>query len=1216
MLQAPNASTAFIKSKAAFHERNASFSSSIQSNDSVFTDTDVSIPEQNSGILMQGEDLGQGSSRMGSSYSKSHSDRPTSRKSLHPVSDSPATTTCKSYRMPASQYIMGKEAQPCREKDKRSPKDSAYGSRLNTDELQSPSLSNKSCPASPTKLHGNDDDALRPHILPLANSPILINSSYFQFYYLDDPVSDSFSTRNETPIHLMKHHCCKDLNTTASKGTYPNCPILPPEQSKCVHKKRILKSLQPIKSASCSSLDKFSLTSSLEEYASNLEKVDMTVEGSTNQDRGIKRERLLSVTRFKILTSNLESPQCARVVKVVPVVDTSTRSPLQEKSKQRKRLLGRFHIGRWKTKQKKLPATSPHSSKEMVMTPAGEATLRKGKRGKQRRQRMVVSDDLTHQVHFSTNDEHHIKTATTPTAGEHTTGIIEEDHKRQEYKKRLSLDNCSDRRNLPSTSPEYFMKENHISSFATKMSQSADGLSDLKHLSAQLRKLAQPAQSTTNLDLSQRASETMSTVGLRASHSVDDLTDLVAAPLSQSIAQGNEPMREGFLWRVLGRASQRWPAYIHIVPIQNSLAGINGLCVRKGQQVLALYRVSNQVVVEMETNHLACIPYECCRISRKHYGLNSNLVQLSYSQLYAPVPELFNAISQSPLHTTHARTTGQSSGNCAHVPIEMVAIQDSYDCKPLGEINVDAGDKLRVLYCDEQLVYAVKENGEAGLLERSYCRLTRKSEKMYQKWVELTHSPFQADYPVIFNKKPPNFLIDGTLMEKKGCRLNQNTPTLDIVPTEGACFTAKGKQNVPNIKVKNPTGSVHSRGVQSSHKALPPTPPPKIKEALVASLTADHKSALSPPQPVVDHLPAVSTLTTDPLAPSGQHAPSLAPTKQEMNPPPLQHMRTIHPAQTVRDEESFSNHEASNDKAPMLSGTQSHPKPMLYTGKLMTVVQNYVPQMGTVDYTIRKGLRVRVLQSSPDGKTLRVATKTGTQFDIPVSHLCFSRKNSEPSSYRHVSGSINISHEKVVTESILGQHGSASRDDVLLNTAIDLRKPPSPTVNLPLECGKIMTVIHNFVPTQEGPMVTIRRGLRVKVLGGQDDKVKVCTKTGTTFYIPRSHLRLSHKTLDASTFTAVAGTDSQPKSPLTFKTVNTDAQQAMNPHQRSGSSKEMYPTVHSSLTRAHISSSSPSGMHKQSKRKGNNSTAALIESHTACRGYRVNTTGSQVFELC
>jgi hypothetical protein len=277
----------------------------------------------------------------------------------------------------------------------------------------------------------------------------------------------------------------------------------------------------------------------------------------------------------------------------------------------------------------------------------------------------------------------------------------------------------------------------------------------------------------------------------------------------------------------------------------------------------------------------------------------------------------------------------------------------------------------------------------------------------------------------------------------------------------------------------------------------------------------------------------------------------------------------------------------------------------------MTVVRNYDPTVGRSDSTIRKGLRVRVVKVSPDGKTLRVATKTGTQFEIPVTHLCMSRKNSEPSPYGHDAENHEIA---LISSGILTtstQNTAFNHSPMETFPASPTTKlPKSPSNRLPLECGKIMTVIRNFVPSPDDPMVTIRRGLRVKVLGGQDDLVKVVTKTGTTFSIPRSYLRLAHKTSDASAFTAVdAGAKSPPHSPpYRGDTVN-------SPEWTNGQGIEGIPhgsPVRDSSTK-HVCATPPQSA---SQPPGSNAAPAGTPEGSQPTGVTLEGSRLKVFELC
>ena len=1246
-IQAPCPSTAPVaKSKGTLHNRDESFSSSIQSNDSVFTDTDLSSSLQTSGRLVTSEL--QQPSVMGSSHSK--------------VCEEEEAHTF--HHVPVCDVEEQRGATPKAE-EKRSPKDSGYGSRLNTDDLQSPSHSEsaetsprsmQSVPkevdttvggASATATSDSDEGPLR--ILTLANSPVLVNKSYRQFYYVDDLAF----TLEETSL-------LKNRKPTPTRGKYPKEPILPGKGlSKSTHDRLTIKSITAIKSASCSSLDRLSLTSSLEEYASNLAKEaggEDTVEGNEE----VRRERLLSVTHFETLTANLETPQCATIVKVAG----SSKSPSassQKLKKHRKHLLSRLLVGKRKTKAAAKLGGSSDQLKDVVITAPGQAPLRKKNFGHGRR-RMVVSDDLTHKVNFEVGENDHLHTNT---ASKPTTPNTETKEATRTEKSRKSVDSESGRekelcRSAEHASPRagmYIVQENHIGPFSAELSQSLDcGLSDLKQLEIQLRKLAQPSQSTTHLDLSQRVLETSVTMGLRVSHSADDLSDPMGISLSQTNeASRDEPPREGFLWRVLGRASQRWPALIQIVSIQSNQSGMSGFGVRKGQTVRALYRVSGQVIVETETNHMACIPYECCRISTKYYGRNSKLVQLSYSQLYVPVLDGATGVSNSTPHSSAASVAPGAKLQYINAPIEMVAIQDNYECLPLDEINVEAGEKLRVLYCDHRRVYAVKENGKAGLLARNYCRLTRRSEKMYQQWVELTLSPFQADHPVEFGKKPPSFLFDGTLSELKPVRSKPPTPEaqkkLRIAPTS-AHGDAPGRKSA-GLTVH----SIPKTSTKRAQKPLPPTPPVKRRENTVSPLAQNGFRSPVRQSAGLRHrvTPPTTAAPTSPLQPMSPSEKSKAAVLPESNSTPS----NLGGGKAVCETSQPSTSAAlskSNSAPPNISrngpsceppnastnGRFARQQSFSYSGKLMTVVQNYSPRVGRAESVIRKGVRVRVVRSSPDGKTLRVATKTGTQFDIPVTHVCMSRKNSEPSPFGHENDSLNSHEITLFPNRPPPRSAENTLYDQNLNTKVPMSPPPAS--NLPLECGKIMTVIRSFVPTPDDPMVTIRRGLRVKVLGGQDNQVKVVTKTGTTFHIPRSHLRLSHKTSDASAFSSVdSGKTSPPKSPPTQSSagngLHTTEQNGgcidrrMKTDDRARESSPSDTAVQASGTNRESASSSINRTSQQQQQQQqttvrtgfpSNVTTGGVPNHegvpsladTIRRGCRVNSTGSQVFELC
>ena len=188
------------------------------------------------------------------------------------------------------------------------------------------------------------------------------------------------------------------------------------------------------------------------------------------------------------------------------------------------------------------------------------------------------------------------------------------------------------------------------------------------------------------------------------------------------------------------------PANIHVAAIQ-TVHGVrkDELQVYSGQQLKALYRIARRVFVETQEERKGFVPYSCIRISRKYYGSSSSIVQLSYSQLYVQSPDgiedyAINSLESKPSYTE----------------IEMVAIQD-HTAVSRENLPVKCGDRVRVLYCDDSWVYGVSEDHWAGCLPRISCRLTRRSQAIFQAW-NNGKIPFQADFVVKFNESPPAVL--------------------------------------------------------------------------------------------------------------------------------------------------------------------------------------------------------------------------------------------------------------------------------------------------------------------------------------------------------------------------------------------------------------------------------------------------------------------------
>ena len=200
----------------------------------------------------------------------------------------------------------------------------------------------------------------------------------------------------------------------------------------------------------------------------------------------------------------------------------------------------------------------------------------------------------------------------------------------------------------------------------------------------------------------------------------------------------------GFLWRLLGRANATWPARLCVAAIQTTHFCRRGeLLVRRGQQLQAMYRISDKVYVKSVQGDTGFVPYQSIRVSRKIYTSSSKTVQLSYSQLYLHSPDGVD---------TRAATNLQSP----HPSIEMVAIQEIMPTSR-EDLTVSCGDRILVLYCDDEWVYGITEDRAAGFLPRSACRLTRKFQTLYQNWIN-SETPFQADFVVKFNEPPPPIL--------------------------------------------------------------------------------------------------------------------------------------------------------------------------------------------------------------------------------------------------------------------------------------------------------------------------------------------------------------------------------------------------------------------------------------------------------------------------
>lgn len=196
-----------------------------------------------------------------------------------------------------------------------------------------------------------------------------------------------------------------------------------------------------------------------------------------------------------------------------------------------------------------------------------------------------------------------------------------------------------------------------------------------------------------------------------------------------------------FLWRVLGRARPAYPANIHVVAIQATpKLNDDDLEIRKGQHLRALYRVAEKVFVETPSLSQGFVPYSSCRLSRKHYGLNSNLIQLSYLRIYPETPDGIDILPPESIPR-----------------IIMVAIKDYSPRITHEELRVQTGQVFTILFCNSSWVFAACGGKYAGLLPRSVCALSHESQNIFEQW-QGSQQGFQSDFIIKHNKPRPIIL--------------------------------------------------------------------------------------------------------------------------------------------------------------------------------------------------------------------------------------------------------------------------------------------------------------------------------------------------------------------------------------------------------------------------------------------------------------------------
>lgn len=201
-----------------------------------------------------------------------------------------------------------------------------------------------------------------------------------------------------------------------------------------------------------------------------------------------------------------------------------------------------------------------------------------------------------------------------------------------------------------------------------------------------------------------------------------------------STADINGVKSVSFLWRILGRAKPNFHANVHIVSIQAT--EIDDIQVRRGQQLKALYRKSDKVRVQNLALEEGFVPYSLCRLSRKHYGPQSKLIQLSYLRLYPQSPDGIDTLPTDQIPN-----------------IKMVAIRNHFPSSH-EELSMQIGQSFTILYCDMEWIYATS-NKSSGLLPRSTCELAPDSREHFKQW---DHQPFQSDFIMRYDEPRPEIL--------------------------------------------------------------------------------------------------------------------------------------------------------------------------------------------------------------------------------------------------------------------------------------------------------------------------------------------------------------------------------------------------------------------------------------------------------------------------
>lgn len=238
-----------------------------------------------------------------------------------------------------------------------------------------------------------------------------------------------------------------------------------------------------------------------------------------------------------------------------------------------------------------------------------------------------------------------------------------------------------------------------------------------------------------------RQTESMSTIHSPVVHGEVFLQDIGSKGDVRSSMDVNS---SSFLWRVLGRARPGFHANIHVVSIQTiSKIEKEDIEVRKGQQLKALYRMLDKVCVQTPLLEEGFIPYSACRLSRKHYGSKSKLIQLSYVRLYPKSPDGIDTLQKERIPS-----------------IKMVAVSCHFPPSH-EELRAQINQTFTVLYCDSEWIYATSDK-TSGLLPRSTCVLSQDSKNHFKQW-DQNVGLFQSDFIIKYDIARPQILDESPI---------------------------------------------------------------------------------------------------------------------------------------------------------------------------------------------------------------------------------------------------------------------------------------------------------------------------------------------------------------------------------------------------------------------------------------------------------------------